>query len=98
MSDEIKQMVSDKQMIDDYFESWQNACRVIGERDKTIEQLKAALEDALGEQTAIKGELNFAGYEFVWEGEEPVIECIHCRLPICEGHADDCLQLQDGEG
>jgi hypothetical protein len=55
-----------------------------------VDELRRQLEEARATILEIMTELTKAGYQFMHEGEEPVIECCDCEFPLAEGHADDC--------
>jgi hypothetical protein len=61
-----------------------------GAAEKERDELRRQLEEARATILEIMTELTKAGYQFMHEGEEPVIECCDCEFPLAEGHADDC--------
>jgi hypothetical protein len=85
-------------VVKEYHEGWDrfdgaDVGALIEERDRLMKE-RDDLGRQLGEARAtileIMTELTKAGYQFMHEGEEPVIECCDCEFPLAEGHADDC--------
>jgi hypothetical protein len=48
------------------------------------------MESDLATLLPVKEQLEKVDYTIEQEGEEIVVECVHCGFPIDEGHADDC--------